>query len=619
MIKPFPRWKYALLFVLVVLSSVYALPNWYGDKPAVQIFAGRGDDINPELIDQVDNWLEEAKISQYEVVKDSNQSVLVKLNDDAAQLQVKDILSQRVSNDMTVAMNLVPATPKWMKTIGADPLKLGLDLRGGVHFLVEVDVDGAMEQRIEGIQSDLRTFLRDEKLRYKGIRLRDERSLLIRFDGSDGVDSTLSKLRRQFPELEFKRGEDTDELLASFSASTLQTYRNYTVEQTMSTLRNRVNELGVAEALVQRHGANRIVVELPGIQDTARAKDILGKTATLEFRLVDSEHDVSRSLGARPPAGSELFYDTSGNPILLKKRVILTGDSIVGATTGNDSRDGRPTVNVRIAGAGVNLFKKMTRDNIGQPMATLYIESKTISKENEDGKIEQVTEVDRQVISVATIQSALGSQFQISGFSRSQAADLALLLRAGALPASVSIVEERTVGPSLGAENIQMGVKSIQVGLGCVVLFMMLYYSWFGFIANITLVMNLVMLLAMLSLVGATLTLPGIAGIVLTLGMAVDANVLIFERIREEMRNGLTPLACISSGFDRALSTIIDSNLTTLIVGMILFTVGTGPVKGFAVTLCLGIITSLITAVTGTKAIVHLFFGRSTKPLPVGI
>ena len=620
MIRPFPRWKYTLLSVIIALSAIYAIPNWYGDQPAVQVLSKNKKPLDEQQLEDMKGWLADASISDIDIERTGADALLIKVPNDITQLKVSDLLKSNLQSEATVAMNLVPATPHWMSAIGANPLKLGLDLRGGVHFLIEVDVESAILNRLEGLQSDVRSHLRSEKIRYRSVGMRDQEHMVIRLEAAEQRDKAMTNLRRAFDEVQWARSDNSErELVGAFSPQAYQDFQNYTIEQTISTLRNRVNELGVAEAMVQRQGAHRVVVELPGIQDTARAKEILGKTATLEFRIVDTEHDYRPSPHSRPPAGSEVFDARSGEPVLLKKRVILTGDSIVGATTSTDSRDGRPVVSVRIAGSGVNLFKRMTRENVGKPMATLYIETETAYSVDDDDTPVKVQHTIKEVISVATIQSALGSSFQISGFSRAEAADLALLLRAGALPASISIVEEKTIGPTLGQENIQMGILSIQVGLGMVVIFMMLYYSWFGMIANITLVMNLVMLLALLSMLGATLTLPGIAGIVLTLGMAVDANVLIFERIREEIRNGQSPLACIQSGFDRAMATIVDSNLTTLIVGLILFSVGTGPVKGFAVTLCLGIITSLITAVTGTKALVHLFFGRTKRSLPIGI
>lgn len=624
MMTQYPRWKVLLLVVVIGIAALYALPNLYGDDPAVQVLPNQAAlVIQDELKADITEALAEADLPVKRWHQEDRE-LLIRFHNTTDQLKAKDLLRQRLDSHYTVALNLAPAMPSWLEKIGAAPVKLGLDLRGGVHFLMEVDVASSIQRRLDGYRTDIRPILRDAKARYQRIETLDENALLIEFDTQESVDSALSELRNTFSELEWiQDGERGDYvLIARMTSYALQDIRNYTVEQTITTLRNRVNELGVAEAVVQRQGLNRIAVELPGIQDTARAKDILGKTATLEFRMRDEEHDaLTAARSSQVPKGSELFYDRYERPVLLRHRVILTGDNITGANVGTDSRDGRPVVNVRIGGAGLELFKKMTRENVGKGMGVVYIET-TVNDVEVDGEETPVRVVDthKQVISVATIQSALGSQFQISGFTLREAQDLALLLRAGALPATISIVEERTIGPSLGQENINMGMQSIVIGLTLVLTVMIFYYHLFGLLANVTLLMNLVLLVAALSWIGATLTLPGIAGIVLTLGMAVDANVLIFERIREEFRNGLSLHACLHSGFERALSTIIDSNVTTLIVGLILFSVGTGPVKGFAITLCIGILTSLFTAVMGTRALVHLVYGRNgQRKLRIGI
>lgn len=536
-------WKSWFLVFFVLISALYALPNWYGDNP--------------------DN------------------------------------------------------TPQWLRAIGAEPLKLGLDLRGGVHLLIEVDVEGTLKRRNEGFLSDIRSVLRDERHHYRTVEINEAGQLRIVFENVNQRDLALPLLKQHFPELSFSKlidspsvGQDQDfSLVAELSQGGVNTLRQETVEQTMTILRNRINELGVAESVVHRQGLNHIVVELPGVQDTARAKEILGKTATLEFVMHDAETDP---LSERVPVSSRLVLDSEGRSIVVKRRAILTGDSITGAIASRDSRDGMPSVSIRIGGAGVGLFKKVTRESVGKRMAVIYRETRM-------GENHQL-EVSERVISLATIQSALGSQFQITGLGYEEANNLALMLRAGALPAAVSIVEERTVGPSLGQENIRLGILSMEVGLALVFGFMVLYYSAMGMVANVALLMNTVVLLALQSFIGATLTLPGIAGIVLTMGMAVDANVLIFERIREEMRKGGTLQASISSGFDRAFSTILDSNLTTLIAGVVLFMVGAGPVRGFAVTLSLGIVSSLLTMVMGTRIMVDLLYGRaSVKKIHIGI
>jgi len=605
----FPRWKSIMLVCLLGLGLMYSLPNLYGEDPAVQVAGLKGQVLDVQSVERVESILRRAALPYKAVVLEESGAMRVPFKDTDTQLKAKDILKHELGEAYSVALNLRPATPRWLQALGATPMKLGLDLRGGVHFLMEVDVDSVMNRRMEGFYSEAPKILRSAKVRYNRFERNAEGGYSISFEGAAERAEGLSVLQKNQPELIFNAIESVEghpvALKAHFSALTLKEIRNATLEQTLSTLRNRVNELGVTEPIVQRHGLNRIVVELPGIQDTAYAKDILGKTATLKFLMVDHLHDIESVLSGKPVAGSKVYFDRKGLPVLLKNQVVLTGDAIVGATTGQD-RDERPAVNIRLGG-DIASFARATRENVGHAMATLYVEIK-------DRKIEET------VINVATIQSGLGNSFQITGVKAQEARDLALLLRAGTLPAAVSIVEERIVGPSLGQENIRMGMISVGVGMALVLVFMVAYYSVFGFIANVALVANLILLIALMSLIGATLTLPGIAGIVLTLGMAVDANVLIFERIREELRLGLSPQASIHRGFEYAFATILDSNLTTLIVGAILFAVGTGPVKGFAVSLCLGILTSLLTATIGSRALVQLLYGkRSIKKIRVGI
>lgn len=614
----YPTWKYALIAVLIFLGLLYAAPNLYGENPAIQVLPRTGYNFSQGTEAQIKEALSHDQIP-FQSIRVEGNSILVRFADTHAQLTAKESVQEALGDHFIVALNLAPKTPGWLEALGAQPMKLGLDLRGGVHFLMNVDVDSSIQRRLEGAQGDIRTDLRNDKIRYRQMFKRDA-SVMVSFDDASTMRTAYTALNRQFQEFDITTKEDNGRfwLNIQLKPSTIQDIRNYTVEQTISTLRNRVNELGVAEAVVQRQGLNHIVVELPGIQDTARAKDILGKTATLEFRLFADEESNQVKPGAPAPPGTKWYTDKSGHASLLKKRVILTGDSITGAMVGSDDRTGRPSVQVRVGGAGLPIFKKATRDNIGNMMGVIYVE--TQPDESEDGAAATTHRTTETLISLATIQSALGSQFQVTGLTLSEAQDLSLLLRSGALPATISIVEERTVGPSLGQENIRLGVISIEVGMALVVISMLLYYSVFGLIANLALLINVVLLVAILSMIGATLTLPGMAGIVLTVGMAVDANVLIFERIREELRNGMSPQAAIHSGFDRALSTIIDANLTTLIVGIILFSVGTGPVKGFAVTLCIGIITSMITAITITRAMVNLTYGgKNVKKLRVGI
>lgn len=615
----YPAWKYAVLCLVLVIGIIYASPNIFGEDPAIQILPGTGRSFAPNAEEQVSQALKAANIPSSEIDHEGS-SLLIRFPDTASQLKAKEVIRETLGENYIVALNLAPKTPHWLEVLGAKPMKLGLDLRGGVHFLMDVDVDTAINRRIEGMMSDMRTDLRQENLRYRGMSLGKEYNVTIGFDDKETLDKAYSHFQKQYSEFDCSAKVDgtRDVLSCKLKPTTLQEIRTYTVEQTITTLRNRVNELGVAEAVVQRQGLNHVVVELPGIQDTARAKDILGKTATLEFHLYAKEESSKAEPGRLAPPGTKWYYDKEGTPYLLKKRVILTGESITGASVGADDRTGRPAVVVRVGGAGLSLFKKTTLDNIGNMMGVVYMESKTGEKEV-DGQKVRTHQIHETLISIATIQSALGSQFQITGLTLGEAQDLSLLLRAGALPAAITIVEERTVGPSLGQENIRLGIMSILIGMGLVVVVMVLYYSVFGLIADLALMINVVLLISILSLIGATLTLPGMAGIVLTVGMAVDANVLIFERIREELRNGLSSQAAIHGGFERALATIIDANLTTLIVGIILFCVGTGPVKGFAVTLCIGIITSMLTAITMTRAMVNLAYGGRQGKLRVGI
>lgn len=603
----YPRWKYITLAVLLVIGLIYALPNLYGEDPAVQITGLKHRVVTEETITKVKETLDENNLAYKTIAIEDENQLLARFFETETQLVAKDVISKKLGDEYSVALNLAPLTPKWLQMLGAKPMKLGLDLRGGVHFLMEVDMDSVINRRLESYYQEIPKLLREEKIRYKKIEKIADQKIKIGLDADQNRDQAIKSLQKSFGELSIVVDENGEQLslISELSPATIKEIRNEVIEQTISTLRNRINELGVSEAIIQRHGLNQIVVELPGIQDTAYAKEILGKTATLKFMLMDHEHDLQEVLNGKPVAGSKVFYFENGQPILLKNRVVLTGDAITGASTGQD-RDNRPAVNIRLGG-DVSQFSKVTRDNIGRRMATVYVEVK-------DRKITET------VINAATIQNALGNSFQVNGLGMHEARELALLLRSGALPAPISIVEERIVGPSMGQENIRMGKISVAVGLGLVLVFMAAYYGIFGLIADLALMVNLILLLAVMSLMGATLTLPGIAGIVLTLGMAVDASVLIFERIREEMRHGMSPHASIHRGFEYAFATIIDSNLTTLIVVVILFAVGTGPVKGFAVTISIGILTSLLTGTTGSRALVNLFFGRrDLKRLPIGV
>lgn len=601
----FPRWKYYLLTFVILIGLVYAIPNLYGEDPAVQVSGLKGKVVSEETVETVNNLLNAANIKA-KSVQIEEQEVLARFSNTETQMKAKELIKKGLGDNFSVALNLAPATPSWLEVIGAKPMKLGLDLRGGVRFLMDVDVGSVINRRMEGYYLEMPNILREAKIHYKKLEPLNKGTFKIVFNNQEEQNQAYSALQKKQHELSFtSENQNEPALKVELSLEALQEMRNDTLEQTLATLRKRVNELGVAEAIVQRQGINRVVVELPGIQDTAYARDILGKTATLKFLMEDEKNDIQKVLSGHPVVGSKIYYDRHQRPVLLKIKPILTGESITGASTGQD-QDGRPATIVRLGG-DISLFSKTTRENIHKNMAVVYIEIK-------DHKTEE------EVISLATIQSALGNYFNITGLSQIEARDLALLLRAGALPASVSIVEESIIGPSMGQDNIRMGVVSVAVGLGLVLVFMAFYYSVFGMIANVALVANLVLLVAIMSLIGATLTLPGIAGIVLTLGMAVDANVLIFERIREELRLGMSPRVSIHHGFEYAFATIIDSNLTTLIVGVILFAVGTGPVKGFAVTLCIGILTSLLTATMGSRALVELLYGgRNIKRVNVGV
>lgn len=610
----YPLWKNLLVLVVLIAAAVFAMPNLFGDDPAVQISAGRTATVDLALMEKAETALQDADI-EYKGAELEADKLLIRLTSNDSQLKAKEVLTQTLLGDYIIALNLAPTTPEWLATLGAEPMNLGLDLRGGVHFLMEVDMVVAVKQALESYGSDIRLNLRDEKIRYKQIR-NDAETLEVVFRNEADRDAAEQLISREINELEINVAEDSAEptLVMNFNENTLRETKRLALQQNITTLRNRINELGVAEPTVQQQGENRIVVQLPGVQDTAQAKKILGATATLEFRLVDFEHDVQDALNGRVPANSELFYHRDGRPYLLNKRVMLTGEHVINAQSTLDAQSGSPAVSVTLDGKGARAFSNVTRDNIGNPMAVVFIESKSETKEI-DGELVKVRRQVPEIINVATIRDQLSKKFQITGLdSTTEARDLALLLRAGALAAPIEIVEERTVGPSLGQDNIDQGFASVMIGFAFVLVFMLIWYRVFGFVANLALASNLVFIVALLSMLQATLTLPGIAGIVLTVGMAVDANVLIFERIREELRNGNSPQNSINVGYGKAFSTIADANITTLIAAIVLFGFGTGSIKGFAVTLSLGIITSMFTAIMGTRAVVNLIYGRQHKP-----
>ncbi len=606
----YPAWKYLILIVVVVVGIVYALPNIYGDDPAVQISsrAGTDDDALEGLVTEA---LGKSGIDSVGI-DNNNGKLLVRFANLEDQRKANDYLSESLGDRYITALNLAPATPAWLRGF-AQPMFLGLDLRGGVHFLMEVDMASAIEQSEKSYVDDLRRYLQDNKIRYRGARYAN-RQLEIRFRTAALRDSTLDTLQNNYADLLFTSRDEQDAFFveANLTETAAETERTTALQQNVVTLRNRVNELGVAEPVVQRQGNDRIVVQLPGIQDTGRAKEILGATATLEYRMVHgtaADWYAAQESGRVPPNARLYKRRDDGSPVLLKRQVIVTGDQIEGASAGIDQQSGSPAVFINLDGKGAKRMQKVSAENIGNLMAVVFIENRVDTK-RVDGEIVKTRKRVEEVINAATIRDVLSHRFQTTGLDSTEARNLALLLRAGALKAPVEIIEERTVGPSLGKDNIEQGFLSVVIGFALVLVFMLVYYKVFGLTANVALTLNLVLIIAVLSMLQATLTLPGIAGIVLTVGMAVDANVLIFERIREELRNGNTIQSSISSGYEKAFSTIADANITTLIAAIVLFSFGTGPIKGFAITLSIGIVTSMFTAILGTRALINLIYGR---------
>ena len=608
MLNRFPLWKNLMVALVVIIGILYSAPNLYGEDPALQVSAARGMDIKASSLDDIKKILDQNGIKFKSAVLEKGQ-VLVRFNNTEDQLKSKELVAEKLSEQYVVALNLAPATPAWLTAIGAGPLKLGLDLRGGVHFLMEVDMAEAINKAQDQLVQDFRSELREQNIRYAGVR-REGGSVLVLFRDGEQQLAAMAELRKRHKDLQLSDSELNGQyrIQASLTEAKLKEIKSYALEQNITIIRNRVNELGVAEPLVQRQGAERIVVELPGIQDTARAKEILGATATLEFRQVDDSADLASAAAGRVPPNSQLYSDRNGRPVVLQKRVILTGNHIVDAQSGMDEYS-RPQVSIKLDSQGGNKISSFSKDNVGKSMATVFIEFKPVGEPGPDGK--RKFRKNEEVINVATIQSRLGSNFRITGIDNVQEAhNLSLLLRAGALIAPIQIVEERTIGPSLGQQNIDSGLHAMALGMGILVFFMAIYYRKFGLVANLALIFNVVLLIGIMSLIpGATMTLPGIAGIVLTLGMAVDANVLIYERIREELRAGRSPQQAISMGYERAFGTIADSNITTFITAFILFSVGTGAVRGFALVLMIGIASSMFTAITGSRAVVNLLWG----------
>jgi preprotein translocase subunit SecD len=603
----FPLWKNLLIVMVFIVTTIYSLPNLYGDDPSVQVSSTQAITLGQEQASRIEAEIKNAGVT-VRAFEFKDGQVLARFNNTDDQLKVADLLRDNLGSNYTVALNLAPTTPAWLRAIGAQAMYLGLDLRGGVHFLLEVDMDAAARQAEDRYTEDVRLALRSAKMRYQSVA-KDNGFIKVTLKSAEDRPALLSLLDKDFRTLEITEPEAQDQVWLKISEKEVREIKKFAVAQNMTTLRNRVNELGVAEPVIQQQGENRIMVQLPGVQDTTRAKEILGTTATLEYRMVDVEHDVQQAVAGHVPVGSRLFFERNGNPILLDRRVIVTGDQIVDASSGVD-QDGRPSVNISLNGVGAAKMAKTTQVSVGKPMAVVFIEYKVDTKIVDGQKVRHKERVEK-VINVATIQGVFSKRFQTTGLdSPQEARNLALLLRAGALAAPVDIVEERTVGPSLGQDNINKGMLSFVVGFALVVLFMAVYYKLFGMIANLALAFNVVIVVAILSMLQATLTLPGIAGIILTVGMSVDANVLIFERIKEELRNGHTPQSAIFIGYDKAFATILDSHFTNLVVAVVLFAYGTGSVKGFAVTLFIGILSSMFTAITGTRMIINWIYGN---------
>ena len=599
----YPLWKYLLIVAAVVTGLLYTIPNFYGEVPAVQVSPLRSNlKADAALMARVEEAVKKAGLAVEGVALDAT-SVKVRLSTTDDQLKAKDALQGALGEDYVVALNLLSRSPQWLTSIGALPMYLGLDLRGGVHFLLQVDMKAALVKKMDSFANDIRGMLREQRIQYSGIG-REGQAVVVRFREAALRDKALARITKDMPDLELRTADDAGEyrITGTLKVEAQRRTQEFALQQNINTLRNRINELGVAEPIIQQQGADRVVVQLPGVQDTAKAKDILGRTATLEVRMVDEERmdpgALEQAKAGQVPFGTELYYERNGQPVLVKKQVVLTGERINDAQPGFDGQSGEAAVHINLDGAGARIFQQITRENIGKRMAILLFER---------GKGEVVT--------APVIRGEIGGgRVQISGRMTTQEAnDVSLLLRAGALAAPMEIVEERTVGPSLGADNIKIGFNSTLYGFAAIAVFMIIYYNMVGFFSVVALAANVLFLVALLSMMQATLTLPGMAGIALTLGMAIDANVLINERIREELRNGNTPHAAIFAGYDRAWGTILDSNVTTLIAGLALFAFGSGGVKGFAVVLCLGILTSIFSAVVVSRGMMNLYYGGRRK------
>ncbi|MCP4997044.1 MAG: protein translocase subunit SecD [Gammaproteobacteria bacterium] len=614
----YPLWKNALVILVLLVGLIYAMPNIFDQDPAMEITGTRRATVDETTVETVQAALKSAGI-EIKSMDPGNNKLLLRFKDSETQLKAQDQVLATLGTNYTQALTLSTDVPGWLRGLGAEPMYLGLDLRGGIHVLIDVDMDAAVKQAMERYTSDIRTLLRKEKIRYVNISQKGE-SVLVRFKEPAVRDKAVEVVSEAFRDLIVVDPDEGGSYLvkATLGKAQQREVRKFALDQNITTLRNRVNQLGVSEPVIQQQGERRIVVQLPGASDPGKLKDILSATATLEYRLEDTEHSAQDAVDGKIPVGAKLYHTRDGRPILLKKRVIVTGNQITDAASGFDSQTSQPMVTVNLDGQGARRMRNVTTENVGKHMAVVFIETRKETHTVDGQPVTRKVKVE-EVISVATIREPFGRRFQTTGLDNpDEARDLALLLRAGALAAPIDIVEERTIGPSLGQDNIDQGFRSVIIGLVLVMIFMAVYYRVFGLVANMALMFNLVMIVAVLSLLQATLTLPGIAGIVLTVGMAVDANVLIFERIREEIRIGSTPQASIQAGYEKAFSTIVDANITTLIAAVVLFSFGTGPIKGFAVTLFIGILTSMFTAIIGTRAVVNLIYGgRPVKKLAV--
>lgn len=620
-------WKYSLVALALVVGAFYALPNVFGNDPGVQVRGARGAGVGADALQRIEGALAEAGVEAKALASDA-EGIRIRFDDIESQLRAREVIERELGDGYTTALTLLSGAPAWLTDAGAHPMYLGLDLRGGVHFLLEVDMESAIARARDRSTADIKRILREGSLRYRRVRPNPDGDIEIALRDAAQLERAEALIGRRAPELD-ARADDARSgvLLARLGDERVDEIKEFALEQNMTALRNRIDQLGVAEPVVQRQGDSRLVIQLPGVQDTARAKRILGRAATLEMRLVDEEHNAEALQSGQAPAGSRFYRFRDDRRILLLRRVIYSGENIIDAAASLDTQTGSPIVSITLDAAGARINSRVTGENVGNRMAVVYLETTSQLKRDADGEVERdeqgravrVSRKIEEVLTAPVIRDQLGKRFQIEGLdSVTEARDLALMLRAGALAAPVEIVEERTVGPSLGRANINQGFNSVLAGFLLVLLFMLLYYRVFGFTSTVALTLNLALMVAVLSFFQATLTLPGVAGIVLTVGMAVDANVLIFERIREEIRNGNSPQASIHLGYDRALSTIVDANITTLIAAIVLFNFGTGPIKGFAVTLSIGILTSMFTAIMVTRVIINWYYGgKSVRRLAI--